>query len=543
MAASPGGHGRRHRAAGPARAPGGAYYDEDLPVEDVTDCMIDGFLNFVADYGPMFQASEMTIFNQPLGVAGTLDIIAILPGLAIGRAGRLIPGAGVHLLRRREDRPHPEGTWQEQLAAYRRMTECLLPMGEMHPMPATDCGAVLHLRPEYQRRLPADAGLRRRRRGRVEPVPPCRGDLPGPAEGEGQARQGLLPAARGRHHARPPPVRPGRRRLRPGPVPARKAGHRRTWSTSPRWTTGDLLAVKGVGGEADRDHPRDARRPRPAPRRRGPRDSEGGVTWQSWTSSGAASRSAASASASRCRQQGRQGSGKTRPARLDTFRFTTASRVTAEAIAELYGGEVRDWEGEFEVITGKSEIGVTVPPRDEVISQWYEMWNKGGCQRRCDSQHEQISDGPCLCPHAGDPDDADEVAARRWSAPTWPRLNPPRACKLVTRITVMIPDLPGLGVFRLDTGSYYAATEIGDSAALMQFARDQGVFLPAILRIEHRQRVADGQTKKFPVPVLEVLTTFRDLATGAIERAGMAAQLPPAPGRAAPRHHGRRRAA
>ena len=102
------------------------------------------------------------------------------------------------------------------------------------------------------------------------------------------------------------------------------------------------------------------------------------------------------------------------------------------------------------------------------------------------------------------------------------KANPPQACKLVTRISVMIPDLPGLGVFRLDTGSYYAATEIGDSAALMQVARDKGVFLPAILRIEHRQRVAGGQTKKFPVPVLEVLTTFRDLATGAIERAGVA---------------------
>ena len=93
--------------------------------------------------------------------------------------------------------------------------------------------------------------------------------------------------------------------------------------------------------------------------------------------------------------------GKMRPDKLSTFRFTTASRVAADAIADLYGGEVRDWQrGQFEVITRKSEIGVTVPPRDQVISQWYEMWSKGGCQRRCDSQHEQISNGPCLCPHA-----------------------------------------------------------------------------------------------------------------------------------------------
>jgi hypothetical protein len=229
-------------------------------------------------------------------------------------------------------------------------------------------------------------------------------------------------------------------------------------------------------------------------------------------------------------QQVQASNGKMRPARLDTFRFTTGSRVTAEAIAGLYGGQVREWSGEWEVITGKSEIGVTVPPRDEVVSQWYEMWSKGGCQRRCDSQREQISGGPCLCPHAGNPRDRGEAERAAQERSRLAALNPPQACKLVTRISVMIPDLPGLGVFRLDTGSYYAAVEIGDTARLMQMAREKGVFLPAMLRIEQRQRVAGGQTKKYPVPVLEVLATFRDLATGTIGQAGIGAQLPPAPG-------------
>jgi Recombination directionality factor-like len=224
-------------------------------------------------------------------------------------------------------------------------------------------------------------------------------------------------------------------------------------------------------------------------------------------------------------------SGKMRPDKLSTFRFTTASRISADAIAELYGGEVRDWvRGQFEVITSKSEIGVTVPPRDQVVSQWYEMWNKGGCIRRCDSQHEQISDGPCLCPHAEDPDDEEEVARCALERANLAKANPPKACKLVTRISVMIPDLPGLGVFRLDSGSYYAASEIGDAALLMQAARDKGVLLPAVLRIEQRQRVAGGKTTNYPVPVLEVLATFRQIATGALEAGGIAAQLPPPPG-------------
>lgn len=223
--------------------------------------------------------------------------------------------------------------------------------------------------------------------------------------------------------------------------------------------------------------------------------------------------------------------GKMRPTKLDTFRFTTASRVAADAIAELYGGEVRDWQrGQFEVITRESAIGVTVPPRDQVISQWYEKWNKGGAERRCDSQHEQISNGPCLCPHAQDPDDEDEVARCALERAGLAKANPPQACKLVTRISVMIPDLPGLGIFRLDSGSYYAASEIGDAAILMQAARDKGVLLPAILRIEQRQRIAGGKTTNYPVPVLEVLATFRQIASGALEGRGIMAQLPPAPG-------------
>jgi hypothetical protein len=84
-------------------------------------------------------------------------------------------------------------------------------------------------------------------------------------------------------------------------------------------------------------------------------------------------------------------SGNMRPNKLPTFRFTAPSRYIAGAIADLYGGEVRPWRRQFEVYTGVNEIGVTVPPHTEVITQWYEMWSKGGCLRRCTSQVEQLS--------------------------------------------------------------------------------------------------------------------------------------------------------
>lgn len=222
--------------------------------------------------------------------------------------------------------------------------------------------------------------------------------------------------------------------------------------------------------------------------------------------------------------------GKMRPVALDTFRFTTGSRHTADAVADLYGGEVVPWGTQWEVITGRNAIEVVIPPRDQIISQWYEMWTGGGCKRRCDSQREQISGGPCLCPHAEDPTDRDEVEAAARERDRLAKMNPPRACQRKTRISVMIPDLPGLGVFRLDTSSFYAAGEVLDAAELMQAARDRSVYLPAMVRIDKRETVKDGRTKTYPVPVLEVMVTFRQIVTGELSAAGIAAQLPPPPG-------------
>ena len=129
----------------------GQDYD-DAPVEDVAEWMVDGFLNWVADFKPQFLAAEMTVFNYPLGVAGTLDKIVFLPGLAIGPAGRFIPGDGVTICGDVKTGKNPDVTWREQIAAYRHAPEAdPSGFGDLVPMPATDAGAVLHLRPEHPR--------------------------------------------------------------------------------------------------------------------------------------------------------------------------------------------------------------------------------------------------------------------------------------------------------------------------------------------------------------------------------------------------------
>ena len=84
--------------------------------------------------------------------------------------------------------------------------------------------------------------------------------------------------------------------------------------------------------------------------------------------------------------------GKTRPAKLEHFRFTTGEHDLAQDLAELYGGEPRPWkghDGKWEVYSQVSEINVMIPWHPLESITWYEHWTAGGLQRRCDgnTQH------------------------------------------------------------------------------------------------------------------------------------------------------------
>jgi len=226
--------------------------------------------------------------------------------------------------------------------------------------------------------------------------------------------------------------------------------------------------------------------------------------------------------------QKRAQNGKIHPAKLDAFRFTTASQHAAEAIAAHLGGQARRWDDapageQWEVLTPAKEIPVAVPPGDAVISQWFEMWSAGGCVRRCDGETEQNSGQKCstLCPQ--DPARRDAMAKNG------------QACKMTTRLSVIIPDLPGIGVWRLESHGYYAAVELAGAAELLGAARGRGMVVPAILRVEQRQRrfFAGGEqvTRNYPVPVLEILSTLREMTELAASGA-RSMELPPAPQRA-----------
>jgi len=180
--------------------------------------------------------------------------------------------------------------------------------------------------------------------------------------------------------------------------------------------------------------------------------------------------------------------------KLDSFRFTSANRQLLESVAEMWGGEVTEWssaddEGYFQVYTNTATLPIVLPPVYSAAdgtpttsySQFYELWSGGGCQRRCDGHTEALTGKPCMC----NPDD--------------------RACSITTRVSFMLPDVPGLGVWRLDSKGWNAALELPGTLEVLIMAAAQNSFVPAVLRIEKRTKKVPGQgIKKFNVPVLDL---------------------------------------
>jgi hypothetical protein len=188
--------------------------------------------------------------------------------------------------------------------------------------------------------------------------------------------------------------------------------------------------------------------------------------------------------------------GRGRPTKLDRFRLTSPSKELLEKVAALYGGTVEAWTPQnggpqqWEVVTEATRLPVLVPPQP--VSQYYELWSGGGCARRCDGQRELLGDTPCICA-AEDPDPAE------------------RECKPTTRLNVVLAEVEGIGVWRLESHGYYAATELPEVAEFL--ARAQG-YVSAWLTLEERVIKRNGETKRFLVPALEVDITPAELLSG-----------------------------
>jgi hypothetical protein len=184
--------------------------------------------------------------------------------------------------------------------------------------------------------------------------------------------------------------------------------------------------------------------------------------------------------------------GGTRPGKLDRFRLTSPSKELIERVAKQYGGTVNPWTPDggaeqYEVITDSKRMPIHVPPQP--VSQYFELWSGGGCQRRCDGITELLKDRPCIC--GPDPER--------------------RQCKPTTRLNVVLSEIEGVGVWRLESHGYYAALELPGVAELLA---QTGGYVEAFLGLEQRTAKRDGQTRHWMVPTIDVAVTPAALMAG-----------------------------
>lgn len=218
------------------------------------------------------------------------------------------------------------------------------------------------------------------------------------------------------------------------------------------------------------------------------------------------------------RELGRLRTGYTdgrRPVRSDTWIVSSHAEHYVQAAAEAWGGQVEKWQpqgggaAQWRVRTNTVALDALLPPGDP-LSQSLEMWSGGGCQRRCDGVTEMLSDAPCLC--------------RARFGEAFHEQAKGTVCATTTRLNVFLPEMPDVGVFRMETHSHYAAQEIAGAVDLIKSATGPDTVIPIRLRIEQRQRKADGQTKKFPVVVVEL----RGITTGKVLEGSVMGQALPA---------------
>lgn len=181
--------------------------------------------------------------------------------------------------------------------------------------------------------------------------------------------------------------------------------------------------------------------------------------------------------------------GKT-PRRSNTFILTSKDEAQIRRAAELFGGTVDQWNGEWRVVTAKDEIPVSLAPLP--VSQFYEKWDGGKCVTRCDGVTDMKTGRPCHCDHS-----------KRSTAEGRKNL-----CKLVTRMSVALPGLYDVGVWRVDTHSFYAASELPGTIEVLRGLMATGQFVPAFLAMEIRK---SGE-KTYPVIAIRIRMTMDEMS-------------------------------
>jgi hypothetical protein len=194
---------------------------------------------------------------------------------------------------------------------------------------------------------------------------------------------------------------------------------------------------------------------------------------------------------------------KGEPRALDTFRLSSNDREAIEQIASLYGGTPKAWPqaptaDQWQVTTTAKELPIALPPDPLGGTPCYELWSRGGLQRRCDgvtcALPEATDDGatigeqPCICVR-----------------------NDALECKPIVRLAVILREVRFGGTWMIECKGWNGFHELPGMVDIIQSVQDRGI-VRAVLALEKRQTKVMGRTKNFVVPTLRLADSADALA-------------------------------
>lgn len=198
---------------------------------------------------------------------------------------------------------------------------------------------------------------------------------------------------------------------------------------------------------------------------------------------------------------------KGQPVSLDHWKATSQDDFPLKVLCSIYGGDVVEdakfgWSAHLET----RDIDVLLPVDSLFVA--YESWGSGGCQRRCDGEACTV---PVEDPEGGHLDQVPCICAENGWTPGVEK----SACTVTVRLKVVIPNVPGMGVWMVTSSSLYAAMELPSQVELIEGAtgRVPGMLIPCVLALEPRteKKAWERFERRYNVPTLRIQNSIARL--------------------------------
>ena len=179
-----------------------------------------------------------------------------------------------------------------------------------------------------------------------------------------------------------------------------------------------------------------------------------------------------------------------RPVALSEWRVTTGDPVVAKAVAELFGGEPKEWETKteesLEVLTTANSIEVKL----EGLTSEMVLWGRGSTPIRVCNGSTMKGDGdkPCECPA--------DLKDRKDGAKNG------SACQPNVRATFRLVDNEDLGLWRFNSSSWGLAAQVNDLEGELADAGGASLATLSLELVEFTTKA--GRDVKYTKPVVKI---------------------------------------